>query len=149
FTNDWEQRRIEDLVNLVKKSSLLITQIKNKGSYPVYSAGTFFGYNDLYFTNEPSILISVDGSIGNLMYLDVNSWFISTNNALFASNIVSTWFLYYLLKTVKFNTYWTGSTIPHLYFKTYKKIKKLIPSKNEQNCIVKIMHSLNTSISLL
>ncbi|MCV3754353.1 restriction endonuclease subunit S, partial [Ureaplasma zalophigenitalium] len=41
FTNDWEQRRIEDLVNLVKKSSLLITQIKNKGSYPVYSAGTF------------------------------------------------------------------------------------------------------------
>ncbi|MCV3754381.1 hypothetical protein OF365_03255, partial [Ureaplasma zalophigenitalium] len=34
FTNDWEQRRIEDLVNLVKKSSLLITQIKNKGSYP-------------------------------------------------------------------------------------------------------------------
>ncbi|MBU4693924.1 restriction endonuclease subunit S [Mycoplasma zalophidermidis] len=138
-----------DLVSEVKKSLLLINNIKNKGKYPVYSAGRFFGFNDKFSTNFDSVLISVDGSVGNIMYLFKKSWFISTNNALFASKQVTTWFLYYILKGVEFRNLWTGSTIPHLYFNTYKNINRKITSLSEQTSITNFMNILNKNISLL
>ena len=47
---------------------------------------------------------------------------------------------------IDFTKYVTGSTIPHIYFKDYKKEKLKIPSSDEQNKIANFLASIDEKI---
>ena len=62
------------------------------------------------------------------------------------SNIV---FLNYIFKSINFNKFITGSTIPHIYFKNYSNIIIKLPNLNEQQKIAEVLTACDDEINLL
>ena len=86
------------------------------------------------------ILLSKDGTIGKIGYIDSLSAPTTVASGIFVirniqSNIISTTFIYYLLKSRLFTAFITarteGSVIPHLYQKDFMQFEFPLPSKDE------------------
>ncbi|MCT4469942.1 restriction endonuclease subunit S [Mycoplasma sp. HS2188] len=148
-TNAWEQKRVDDLVSRVQKTTISINDLKTRGKYPVYSVNSFFGFNDKWYTKSDSVLISVDGSVGELFYLPAKNWFISTNSAIYSKDNIETRFLYYLLQNIDFSSLKKGTLIPHLYYSDYKNAMVFSCSKDEQKKISNLFLKTEDHISLL
>ncbi|MCU4706568.1 restriction endonuclease subunit S [Mycoplasma sp. CSL7503-lung] len=148
FTNSWVQSPIETFVSKILKSNIFINDFKKTGNYPVYSATDIFGFINDNHLKEDAILISVDGSIGNLRIVNKNSWFISTNQAIIPNKNINIIFLFNILKRINFNKITIGTTIKHLYYSEYKNILIWSPKMNEQTKISKIFTNLDSSIAL-
>lgn len=86
------------------------------------------------------ILLSKDGTIGKIGYIDSLSAPTTVASGIFVirniqPNIISTTFIYYLLKSRLFTAFITarteGSVIPHLYQKDFMQFEFPLPSKDE------------------
>lgn len=86
------------------------------------------------------ILLSKDGTIGKIGYVDHLDTPTSVASGIFVirntkPDIISTPFIYYLLKSSMFNAFVAGRTegsvIPHLYQKDFTEFEFSLPSKNE------------------
>lgn len=86
------------------------------------------------------ILLSKDGTIGKIGYVDRLDTPTSVASGIFVirntkPDIISTPFIYYLLKSSLFNAFVAGRTegsvIPHLYQKDFMEFEFPLPSKNE------------------
>lgn len=88
------------------------------------------------------ILLSKDGTIGKIGYVDRLDTPTSVASGIFVirntkPDIISTPFIYYLLKSSLFNAFVAGRTegsvIPHLYQKDFMEFEFPLPSKNEMD----------------
>ena len=105
------------------------------GEYPVYDASGIATYIKQYDMDNDYIAIIKDGSgVGRIQYCKKKSSFIGTLGAITAVNC-STYYLFTVLQSVNFKNYVTGATIPHIYYKDYKKIQIPFPSKKKQKQI--------------
>ena len=86
------------------------------------------------------ILLSKDGTIGKIGYIDSLSIPTTVASGIFVirnlqPNVISTTFIYYLLKSRLFTAFIAarteGSVIPHLYQKDFMKFEFLLPNKGE------------------
>ena len=86
------------------------------------------------------ILLSKDGTIGKIGYIDSLSAPTTVASGIFVirnlqPNIISTTFIYYLLKSQLFTAFIAarteGSVIPHLYQKDFLQFEFPLPDKNE------------------
>lgn len=147
FTDPWEQRKLNEICNYTSSSLTASSSIEN-GKYILYDANTEIGSVDSFSMNEDYITVIKDGAgVGRIRKLPKNTAFIGTMGALTSKN-KETDFLYYLLERKDLSKQFTGSTIPHIYFKDYGKDAVNIPKDKEQQVIGSYFKQLDNLITL-
>ena len=147
FTEDWEQRKLEDICSY-QSSSLTINDIDENGLYDLYDANSLIGKTNKGYMKMEYITIIKDGAgVGRTRILPKNSMFLGTMGALTPKNSYLG-FLYQLVTNANLGKICTGSTIPHIYFKDYGKLKFCIPSIIEQEVIGKFFNNIDYLITL-
>ncbi|WP_336665274.1 restriction endonuclease subunit S [Elizabethkingia meningoseptica] len=150
---DWKGSKLEDICEK-KSSNISANKIEdNVGNYPIYGATGILKSIDFYEVENDYVSIIKDGAgVGRLIYCKGKSSVLGTLDIIQSKN-VNLYFIFLLLSRIDFKKYITGSTIPHIYFKDYKKENFQIPSIKEQEKIANFFKLLddkiNTESSLL
>lgn len=144
---DWEESKLE---NICQKQSSNISANKieeNFGSYTIYGASGILKKVDFYEEENEFVSIVKDGAgVGRLFLCEAKSSVLGTMDIIKPKSDVNTYFLFYQISNIDFTKYVTGSTIPHIYFKDYKKEKLKIPSRGEQTKIANFLASIDEKI---
>lgn len=141
--------RLDELC--IPKSSNLAQKdiLENVGEYPVYGASGFIRNVNFYHQESEYVAVVKDGAgIGRAMLLPAKSSIIGTMQYLIPKNNVDTKYLYYAIKSMNLSKYFSGATIPHIYFKDYKK--ELVPlySKDKQKLISSSLEKLENIVTI-
>jgi type I restriction enzyme S subunit len=105
----------------------------NNGRYPIYGASGYIKNVDFYHQGKPYIAVVKDGAgIGRTMLLPKESSVIGTMQYLIPNDTVCVEYLYYAVSYMNLSKYFTGATIPHIYFKDYQKEKLPLLTIDEQ-----------------
>lgn len=147
---DWEEKKLGDITN--KKSSNIsansIEQIE--GDYIVYGATGELKKIDFYEMDRPYISIVKDGSgVGRVNVCKPFSSVLGTLDILTNNESSDLDFVFQFLSKTSFLKYVTGSSIPHIYYKDYSKLKMLVPTVEEQVKISEFLSSIDNQIELL
>ena len=118
------------------------------GEYPIYGASGFIKNVDFYQQETPYIAVVKDGAgVGRVMRLPAKSSVIGTMQYILPKNNVDTGYLAYALERMNLSKYYTGATIPHIYFKDYKTEKFPLPSLDEQRRIAALLDRVSDLIA--
>ena len=122
-------------------SNLKQTDIVNKvDGYPVYGASGHIGMVDFYQQDKPYIAVVKDGAgIGRTTLNPAKSSVIGTMQYLNPKNNVIPEYLYYVVSYMHLEKYFTGATIPHIYFRDYKNEEFNLDPIESQRKIVKVL----------
>ena len=113
---------------------------ENEGIYPIYGASGLIKKVDFYTQDKEYIGIVKDGAgVGRIMLLPSKSSVIGTMQYIIPNGILDTKYLYYALISKNLSKYSSGATIPHIYFKDYKKEKIALISESEQKKVINIL----------
>lgn len=124
--------------------------IDKTGDYPIYGAAGYIGNVDFYHQENTYVAVVKDGAgIGRTMMLPAKSSVIGTMQYLIPKENVIPEYLYYVVKHMHLEKYFTGATIPHIYFKDYKKEAFYLSPINEQKKIVNILGKIEKIIDAL
>ncbi|AZA93621.1 Type I restriction enzyme specificity protein MG438 [Chryseobacterium nakagawai] len=144
---DWEESKLE---NICQKQSSNISANKiedNFGNYIIYGASGILKKIDFYEEENDYISIVKDGAgVGRLFFCEGQSSVLGTMEIIKPKLDVNVQFLYCQLSNIDFKKYVTGSTIPHIYFKDYKKESIKIPSLEEQTKIANFLFSIDKKL---
>ena len=103
----------------------------NEGVYPIYGASGFIKYVDFYQQEKPYIAVVKDGAgIGRVMCLPGKSSVIGTMQYIIPGDGVNVNYLAYALEHMNLAKYYTGATIPHIYFKDY--CNEILPAHTQE-----------------
>ena len=139
--------RLEDVCTTTTSNLTLKELDKNNGAYPVYGASGLIKYIDFYNQDKEYIGIVKDGAgIGRVMLLPKNSSILGTMQYIFPNENIDIKYLYFNLIKMNLKKYYSGSTIPHIYFKDYKKEKIKLYSFEKQKKIAKILENISNII---
>jgi type I restriction enzyme S subunit len=146
----WQLKKLADICNKEKSDVSANTLDFNNGGYPIYGASGFIKNIDFYRQKKNYISIIKDGAgVGRLTLHRAQTSVLGTLDILHENENSHLMFLYFLLQIIDFKKYMVGSTIPHIYFKDYKKEKIMVPSLPEQNRIVAVLETWDKSIEKL
>ena len=141
--------RLEDLCTKAS-SNIAQKDLDNRdGSYPIYGASGFIKNVDFYIQENPYIGVVKDGAgVGRVMILPAKSSVIGTMQYIIPNDNVNVEYLAYALESMNLAKYYTGATIPHIYFKDY--CKEVLPNHTllEQIDIAEQLNKVDTMISL-
>jgi type I restriction enzyme S subunit len=125
-------------------SNLIQKEIVNKsGQYPIYGASGQIGSVDFFHQDSPYVAVVKDGAgIGRTMLLPAKSSIIGTLQYLLPRPNVLPDYLCYVVQYMHLEKYFSGATIPHIYFRDYKNEEFNLVSIEEQKAIVEILNKL-------
>lgn len=119
----------------------------NSGNYPIYGAAGLIKYVDFYQQEKEYIAVVKDGAgIGRAMKLPAKSSVIGTMQYIFPKENVYIDYLFYLLSHLNLAKYFSGATIPHIYFKDYKNEEVNLPPLEEQKAIAEKLDKVSILI---
>lgn len=140
--------RLEDVC---KKATSNIAQkdlAEHNGDYPIYGASGFIKNVDFYQQESPYIAVVKDGAgIGRVMKLPAKSSVIGTMQYIIPNDAVDISYLAYAMEHMNLSKYFTGATIPHIYFKDYQKEELPLPPLDEQRKIAAVLDKVSNLIS--
>lgn len=142
--------RLEDVCE--KESSKLKQSdvINQNGLYPVYGASGYLGNINTYQQSNYYVAVVKDGAgIGRTMLLPPKSSIIGTMQYLIPKDNVQPEYLYYVVKAKHLEKYFSGATIPHIYFKDYKNEQFDLVSFEEQRDIINRLKKIEIIIDNL
>ena len=139
-----------ELAELCDKGSSNLAQkdlVFDSGIYPVYGAPGEITKVDFFHQSKPYLGLIKDGAgVGRVMQLPANSSVIGTIQYIFPKENVDLKYLYYLIKYLDLGKANTGATIPHIYFKDYKKRKVKVREYSEQKYIGQILELIDSHL---
>ena len=110
------------------------------GDYPIYGASGYIGNVDFYHQDKPYVAVVKDGAgIGRTTLHPAKSSVIGTMQYLLPKENVLPEYLCYVVRYMHLEKYFTGATIPHIYFKDYKNEQFNLDSLERQAEIVDIL----------
>ncbi|GHU49343.1 hypothetical protein FACS1894127_2350 [Clostridia bacterium] len=122
--------------------------VDNIGKYPIFGASGFIRNVDFYKQENPYLAIVKDGAgVGRVFLLPEHSSVIGTMQYILPNENVDINFLYYVLVKLNLGRYYSGATIPHIYFKDYKNERFPLPTLEEQRKIAAILDKTNALIT--
>lgn len=120
-------------------SSLRQKDVANDGPYAIYGAPGIIGYSSTYQFEHPYLAVVKDGAgVGRVMVCEAKSSVLGTMQAIKPNDGVDLYYLQHLLKAMNLSSYYTGATIPHIYFKDYGIASVSLPSLSEQKAIAAV-----------
>ncbi|MBS6229811.1 MAG: restriction endonuclease subunit S [Clostridium sp.] len=118
------------------------------GNYPIYGASGFIANVDFYQQENPYIAVVKDGAgIGRIMKLPAKSSVIGTMQYIIPDDTVDISYLAYAMEHMNLSKYFTGATIPHIYFKDYQKEELPLPCLDEQRKIAAVLDKVSDLIA--
>ena len=118
------------------------------GDYPIYGASGYIGNVDFYHQEKPYVAIVKDGAgIGRTTFHTAKSSVIGTMQYLLPKDNVLPKYLYYVVGHMHLEKYFSGATIPHIYFKDYKSEEFNYDSLDKQKNIVETLGRCEKVIS--
>lgn len=118
------------------------------GIYPIYGASGFIQNVDFYQQEEPYIAVVKDGAgVGRIMKLPAKSSVIGTMQYIIPNDTVDIGYLAYAMEFMNLAKYYTGATIPHIYFKDYQNERLPLPSLEEQRRIAALLDKVTDLIA--
>jgi len=122
--------------------------VDKNGKYPVYGASGRIGSMETYQQEHQTVAVVKDGAgIGRTMLLPEKSSVIGTMQYLIPKNCIESEYLYYVVKYMHLEKYFSGATIPHIYFRDYKTEEFNLHDKTEQREIVSTLKRIEAIIS--
>lgn len=122
---------------------------QNNGSYGIYGASGYIKDVDFYHQDKPYIAVVKDGAgIGRTMLLPEKTSVIGTMQYLIPNDDVCVEYLYYAVTYMNLAKYFSGATIPHIYFKDYQKEKLPLLTIEEQRKIADNLRKIDRLIEL-
>ena len=119
-----------------------------QGDYPIYGASGYIGNADFYQQDKPYVAVVKDGAgIGRTMLLPAKSSVIGTMQYLVPKNNVIAEYLYYVVQHMRLEKYFSGATIPHIYFKDYKSEEFNLDNLENQKKIVTVLKKVENIIN--
>lgn len=141
------------LGDVCKKASSNIAQkdLQDKiGAYPIYGASGLIKQVDFYQQDKEYIAVVKDGAgIGRTMLLPAYSSVIGTMQYLLPKESIpiDIKYLFYAVEHMNLAKYFSGATIPHIYFKDYQKEPINIPDIDTQKRISRIFDKIDALIT--
>lgn len=121
--------------------------IDKRGEYQVYGATGYIGNVDFYHQERPYVAVVKDGAgIGRTTLHPAKSSVIGTMQYLLPKENVLPEYLYYVVHYMHLEKYFTGATIPHIYFKDYRREEFNLDSLDRQKEIVQILGKIEKVI---
>ncbi|WP_249028580.1 restriction endonuclease subunit S [Tannockella kyphosi] len=100
----------------------------SNGEYPIYGAGGLIKTVEFYKQSKPYIAIVKDGAgVGRTMILPEKSSVIGTMQYIFPNDNIDIRYLFYAILKMNLSKYFSGATIPHIYFKDYRNENVWLP----------------------
>ena len=111
--------------------------VNQSGQYPVFGAAGYIGNIDFYHQDRAYVAVVKDGAgIGRALLCPAKSSVIGTMQYLIPYDCVLPEYLFYVVKYMHLEKYFTGATIPHIYFKNYRNEEFNLDTKQKQEQIV-------------
>ena len=159
-----EMKTLGEIGEVCMCKRIMKDQTAANGEIPFFKIGTFGGQADAYITRElyedykarfsfpkkGEILISAAGTIGRAVVFDGEDAYFQDSNIVWIANdekLVTNRYLYYFYQIAEWKT--DGGTIKRLYNYNLKNTTIPIPSLEEQQRIVSILDTFETTISNL
>ena len=147
FEEDWEQRKLNEIVSY-HSSNLTASDANDIGKYDLYDANSIIGKTDVEPVKSEYITIVKDGAgVGRIRRMPENTMFIGTMGGLKVTKSYTD-FIYSLLTIFELCKEYSGSTIPHIYFKDYGNNEYLIPTEKEQQKVGEYFAKIDHLITL-
>lgn len=145
---EWKEYKLGEIITLQRGYDLPRSKMKNE-EIPVAGSNGIIGYHDQYTTEGPGITIGRSGNIGVPKFYKGNFW--AHNTVLYVKDFHGNdeKFVYYLLQTIDFTQFNTGSAVPSLNRNHVYELNISIPLLSEQKRIASILGSLDDKIDLL
>lgn len=126
----------------------------NNGSYPIYGASGLIKNVDFYKQEKPYVAIVKDGAgVGRVMQLPAYSSVIGTMQYIIPNDDTDVKYLAYAMEHMNLAKYYSGATIPHIYFKDYKneyiKGHNIETQKKIAVTLDKVTHTIDTCNAIL
>ena len=146
--SEWKETTLGQLVTFQRGHDLSQTQFK-EGIYPIVGSNGIIGYHNEFTTKKNGITIGRSGNIGNPFYIDEDFW--AHNTTLYVKEFHNSHpkFIYYLLKTLDFQSFNSGSAVPSLNRNYIHPYLLNAPDYDEQVKIADVLSSLDRKISNL
>ncbi len=110
------------------------------GDYPIYGAAGYIGNVDFYHQDKPYVAVVKDGAgIGRTTLLPARSSVIGTMQYLLPKENVLPEYLCYVVRHMHLEKYFSGATIPHIYFRDYKNEEFNLDSLSRQAEIIDVL----------
>ena len=131
-------------------SNLKQSEVINRaGDYPIYVAAGYLGNVNFYHQENPYISVVKDGAgIGRTGLYPAKSSVIGTMQYILPKENVIAEYLYYVVKYMHLEKYFTGATIPYIYFKDYKNETFNLETLERQAEITKILKKVENIIEI-
>lgn len=131
------------------KSSLRQKDVSNDGPYAVYGASGLVGTMASFQNAVPYVAVVKDGAgVGRASACEAKTSVLETMQALIPSEGIDRDYLLHLVRSLHLGDGFSGSTIPHIYFKDYGKLPVRLHSPAEQKRIVDIFASIERQIKV-
>lgn len=110
------------------------------GDYPIYGASGYIGNVDFYHQEKPYVAVVKDGAgIGRTTLLPAKSSVIGTMQYLLPKDNVLPEYLSYVVQYMHLEKYFSGATIPHIYYRDYKNEEFNLDCIEKQTEIVGVL----------
>lgn len=129
--------RLEDVCERGSSNLRQADVAGRSGDYPIYGASGYIGNVDFYHQELPYVAIVKDGAgIGRTALLPAKSSVIGTMQYLLPKKNVLPEYLYYVVRYMHLEKYFSGATIPHIYFRDYKSEEfNLVPVDYQEEIV--------------
>ena len=115
------------------KSSLRQKDLRNDGPYVVFGASGIAGTSASYQNESPYVAVVKDGAgVGRARICQEQSSVLGTMQALIPNERITCKYLLHLVRSMKLGEGFSGSTIPHIYFKDYSEREVVVPALDDQ-----------------
>jgi type I restriction enzyme S subunit len=121
--------------------------INMPGEYPIYGAAGYIGNVNFYHQEKPYVAVVKDGAgIGRTTLYPGKSSVIGTMQYLIPKDNIRPEYLCYVIRYMHLEKYFTGATIPHIYFKDYKNEEFNLDNLSKQTEIVSVLEKVEKII---
>ena len=141
--------KLEDICEKDSSNLKLSDVDGKKGDFPVFGASGCIGNIDFYHQERAYVAVVKDGAgIGRTTINPPKSSVIGTMQYLIPKENIYPQYLYYVVRNMHLEKYYSGATIPHIYFRDYKKEEFNLVSEEKQKAIVQILGKCENIIKL-
>ena len=139
--------KLEDVCEKGSSSLKQSDVIDKTGEYPIYGAAGYIGNVDFYHQEKPYVAVVKDGAgIGRTTLHPAKSSVIGTMQYLLPKENVLPEYLCYAVRYMHLEKYFTGATIPHIYFKDYKNEEFNLDPLDKQREVIEILGKVESII---
>lgn len=144
---DWQEMTLGDVITLQRGFDLPV-QDRKAGAFPVIASTGEVGRHQEAKVKAPGVVIGRSGSIGGGQYIENDFWPLNTTLWVKDFKGNNERYCYYLLKTIDFQQYNSGSGVPTLNRNHVHPLPVLKPFRDEQDEIADLLGSIDQKIEL-